>query len=193
MATFTDDDMQEQNSNSLSSSEPVEHAAKRARCGPYSGPSARADVNAERLPAGHTWTCADCKQELKHEVGVNNVPLCHSPADLKNMRLPVWISYGEVWKGTYCNCVSLCNSCLDKFYNEVCTSIFDINEKEEKYEEEKKHMPSSSLETQVDYLSPTGNPDMPTRQLRALMRTVLVQIREAIFSIMCNRGKDQQP
>ena len=152
----------------------------------------RADVNAH-MPAGHTWTCADCKQELRHEVGVNNVPLCHSPADLKNMRLPVWISYGEVWKGTYCNCVSLCNSCLDKFYSEVCTSILDINEKEEKYEEEKKHMPSSSLETQVDYLSPTGNPDMPTRQLRALMRTVLVQIREAIFSIMCNRVKDQQP
>ena len=185
MASHTDDDMTEQNTNSLGSSEPVEQPAKRARCGSYSGPSDRADVNAERMPPGHTWTCADCKQELKPEVGICNVPLCHCPEDLKNMRLPLWLWFPEVWNGTYCNCVSLCNNCLDKFYNDVCTSIIDINEQEEMYEVERRNMAASSFE-QVDYLSPTGNPDMPTRQLRALMRTVLVQIREAIFSIMCN-------
>ena len=108
-----------------------------------------------------------------------------------NMRLPVWISYKEVWRGTYCNCVSLCNSCLDVFYGDIGETIRDINEQEEKYERERANLPSSSVETQVDYLTPTGHGAMPTRQLRALMRTVLVQIREAIFSIICNRDKDK--
>ena len=191
MASRTDDEMTEQNTNSLGSSEStIQQPTKRARCGSYSGPSDRADVVAH-MPAGHTWTCADCGQELRPEVGVNNIPLCHSGEDLKNMRLPVWISYQEVWKGTYCSCVSLCDTCLDKFYGEITSSIVDINEREEKYEEERKNMAASSFE-QRDFLSPTGNSEMPTRQLQALMRTVLVQIREAIFSIMCNRDKHRE-
>ena len=50
MASVTDDDM-EQNTNSLSSSDAVEHVAKRARCGP--GPSERADEPGPHLAQVH--------------------------------------------------------------------------------------------------------------------------------------------
>ena len=190
MASATDDDMTEQNTNSLSSSDAAEHVAKRARCGP--GPSERADVNAEKLPANHGWCCANCTTPLNNESGVNNVPLTHSAEDLMNMRLPVWISYPEVWRGTYCNCVSLCNTCLESFYQDINVTIKDINEQEADYERERAKQPSCSVEAKADYLTSTGHRDMPTRQLRALMRTVLVQLREAIFGIMCNRDKDKQ-
>ena len=190
MANVTDDDMTEQNTNSLSSSDGIEQVAKRARTGP--GPSERADVNAEMMPRDHSWCCANCSTPLTNE-SCNNVPLTHSAEDLKNMRLPVWISYPEVWKGTYCNCVSLCNTCLDIFYQDISATIKDINEQEADYERQKAQQPSSSVEEMADYLSPTGHKDMPTRQLRALMRTVLVQFREAIFGIMCNRDKAKQP
>ena len=199
MTSKSDDEMERNTNslgtNSLGSSDAIEQVTKKARLDyeivDYSGPSDRADHPA-RMPPGHTWTCCECKQDLSKDVGVNNVPLCHCVEDLKMMGLPVWLNFSEVWSGTYCNCITFCDSCLDQFYNELVDAITDINGQEMVYEAERRSTAESSFSSFYynDPIGPSGNARMPTRQLRALMRTVLVQLREAVFSIICNRDKN---
>ncbi len=180
----------------MSDSEDLEQPAKKPRT--YMGPSAshKAEEELTVLPPGHSYLCAQCSRTLGKKSdggpGINSLPLVANKDDLKNMGLPVFIPYQAVWPGTYCCCISMCDDCLECFYQECSEAVTDLTSKGDARKEAQAaqtEMASSSsgLAAYEDYhKAPSGIEDFPTKQHVALVRTVLVQMREAAFSIMCN-------
>ena len=175
----------------MSDSEDLEQPSKRPRkSAGYMGPShSHQEVDVYNMPPGHSYECAHCSRPLAKTSegghGLNNLPLTATRADLQNMGLPIWLKYDQVWPGTYCCCISLCNDCLDVVFGDCNAQIKHLQD-EEQQEPEEETPAGSSLEY---YKAPSGNKDFPTKQHVALVRTVLVQMREAIFSMQCSRGQ----
>jgi len=180
----------------MSDSEDLERPAKIARSAAYMGPSA-SRKSGDELPPGHSWLCGECQRGLGAEgVGCNSLPLVADASDLQNMGLPIFIPYKQVWKGTYCCCISLCNDCLEQVFSNCNGAIADLKTAEDAHKEAQAAQaeiasPSSGPAAYEDYhKAPSGVQDFPTKQHVALVRTVLVQIREAAFGIMCNWPAD---